>query len=109
MPVFRAVLLAYNKEKMTYTLDGSSHKMLAFCLAFANTAAWHASPHPEEGITSLKDLIDWEEAKGILSQGQAVALRLMAEKDTTGAESARLVVIAFRETVYRVFNAIAWK
>ena len=81
--------------------------MMTFCLAFANTAAWHASPHPEEGITSLNDLIDWEEAIGILSQGQAVALRSMADEDSTGAESARLVAIAFRETVYRVFAAIS--
>ena len=51
------------RKKMTYTLEGSSPKILAFCLAFANTADWHASPHPEEGITTLKELIDWEEAK----------------------------------------------
>jgi predicted RNA-binding Zn ribbon-like protein len=94
---------------MTYTLEGTSSKMLTFCLAFANTAAWHASPHPEEGITTLKDLIDWEEAKGILSQGQAVALRLAAEKDSTGAEGARLAAIEFRESVYRVFAAVAWQ
>jgi predicted RNA-binding Zn ribbon-like protein len=92
---------------MTYTIEGNSPKLLAFCLAFANTAAWHASPHPEEGITTLKDLIDWEEAKGIFSQGQAAVLRSMAEKDTIGAENARLTAIAFRETVYRVFAAVA--
>ena len=81
--------------------------MLTFCLAFANTAAWHASPHPQEGINTLKDLIDWEEAKGILSQAQAVALRSTAVKEASGAESARLAAIAFRETVYRVFAAVA--
>ena len=92
---------------MIYTLEGNSPKIVTFCLAFANTAAWHASPHPEEGITTLTDLIDWEEAKGIFSQGQAAALRSMAEKDTIGAERFRLAAIAFRETVYRVFAAVA--
>ena len=81
--------------------------MLAFCLAFANTADWHASPHPEEGITTLMDLIDWEEAKGILSKDQAGILRSTAEKDPAAAESARLAAIDFRETVYRVFVAVA--
>jgi len=92
---------------MTYTLEDTSLKSLTFCLALANTADWHASQHPEEGLTSLKILIDWEEAKGILSTSQATRIRAAAEKDPAGAEEARLTAIAFRETVYRVFVAVA--
>ncbi len=92
---------------MSYILDGNTPKMLAFCLAFANTVAWHASQHPEEGITTLKVLIDWEEAKGIISPGLAGRLRLAAEKDASAAAEARQSAIAFRETVYRVFVAVA--
>jgi predicted RNA-binding Zn ribbon-like protein len=91
---------------MTYTLEATSPKQLTICLSFANTADWHASPHPEEGITSLRVLIDWEEKKGIFSGKQAGKLRAAAEKDPAGAESVRLKAIAFREAIYRVITAI---
>jgi predicted RNA-binding Zn ribbon-like protein len=93
---------------MAYILQDTSPRLLAFCLAFANTAGWHASPHPEEGITSLPVLIDWEEAKGILSTEQAARLRAAAEKDADRADKVLLYILDFRETMYRVFTAVAW-
>ncbi len=94
---------------MHYSLENTSPQFLTFCLAFADTADWHASSHPVEEITSIDVLIDWEEMKGIISSTQASRLRADAERDPAGAEDARRAAIDFREVVYRVFAAIAGK
>ncbi len=77
------------------------------CLDFANTAEWHASPHPEEHLNSYADLVEWARSVGLLSP--ASAGRLIDEAARRPAQAAAVLAwaIALREAIYRLFSAIA--
>ncbi len=64
---------------------------------------------PEEGTHLPHGSDRLGGGKGILSKDGKPVMRSTVEKDTAEAESTRLVAIAFRETVYRVFVAVAGK
>jgi predicted RNA-binding Zn ribbon-like protein len=77
------------------------------CLSFANTADWHASEHPVEGLKRYWDLLNWGVAVGILSRETASQLADIAEDSPDKAESVLQEGIELREAIYRIFSAVA--
>lgn len=77
------------------------------CLDFANTADYHASDHPEELLTRYEDLVAWSQHVGLLAK--STAARLLREASRRPADAAAVLeqAIALRETIYRIFAAIA--
>ena len=70
------------------------------CLAFANTLTWRGSAAPSESLTDLQALLTWIERQTGVGTGALDGLR---NGDATLFEAA----IGLRETIYRVFEAIA--
>jgi predicted RNA-binding Zn ribbon-like protein len=77
------------------------------CLDFANTADWHASDQPVEWLTSYDALVAWGLHTNILREDEAAQLRRLAAADPDAAEATRREAIELRETVYRIFSAVA--
>jgi predicted RNA-binding Zn ribbon-like protein len=77
------------------------------CLDFANTAEWHASEHPIEGLTSYEALISWARSIGLLLPIERQQLLRAAEQHPT--EAARVLdrAVALREAIYHIFAAVA--
>ncbi len=77
------------------------------CLDFANTADFHASDHPQELLTRYEDLVAWSQHVGLLDK--PTVQRLLREASRRPADAAATVeqAIALRETIYRIFAAIA--
>lgn len=76
------------------------------CLDFANTADWHAGPHPRELLRDLASLKAWGLRAGALTEveaGQAAA----GEARSAEAEAVPAGVIDLREAIYRIFSAVA--
>jgi predicted RNA-binding Zn ribbon-like protein len=77
------------------------------CLDFANTTLWHASDHPTERLNSYADLISWAQHKGILTEHEISSLLRRAERHPKAAGAVLDRVITLRETIYRIFSAVA--
>ena len=77
------------------------------CLDFANTADWHASDRPQEGLTSYSVLVAWSRQAGILTEHEAERLLLEATRCPDDAASVLRRAIALREGMYRIFSAVA--
>jgi predicted RNA-binding Zn ribbon-like protein len=83
----------------------------ALCLDFANTVAPRVEPrHPfrlQEFLTAYPDVVAWGRHAGVLSD--AAARRLLAEAAGHPEDAAATFAeaIALRETIYRIFLAIA--
>ncbi len=77
------------------------------CLEFANTAAWHASPHPEETLLSYLDLVSWSERIGILDAEAAEALAAQAATQPTLVGQVHSWALELREAIYGIFSAVA--
>ncbi|MFQ5645264.1 MAG: CGNR zinc finger domain-containing protein [Thiogranum sp.] len=77
------------------------------CLDFANTADWHASDHPEEGLNSYSDLVSWAQQVGVLADHQARQLLQAAAGRPVEAAAVLERAIALREAIYRIFSAVA--
>jgi predicted RNA-binding Zn ribbon-like protein len=76
------------------------------CLDFANTAEWHLSDHPTEGLTSYAALIAWARSIGLLPD--RTAQQLLGAADQRPAEAARVLehAVALREAIYHIFLAV---
>jgi len=77
------------------------------CLAFANTAEWHASAHPEEHLNSYTDVLDWGRKVGLLGDDQCKELLVRAAADPAGVAGALGQALALREALYGIFSHIA--
>ena len=77
------------------------------CLDFANTAEWHLSEHPTEGLTSYAELIAWARSINLLPDRTAQQLLRAADQHPT--EAARVLdrAVALREAIYHIFVAVA--
>src|SRR6185503_5814272 len=99
-------------EMMTDTENEFQHKtfrMLAdrVCLDFANTVGDHATDHPSEYLDGYADLVLWAQQAGILSELEADALYILAGKHLREAATAFELSLTLRETIFRIFSAIA--
>lgn len=77
------------------------------CLAFANTAAWHASDQPTELLNSYADLVAWARQNGVVTEPGARQLAQAGAERSTEAAFILDQAIALREAIYRIFSAVA--
>jgi predicted RNA-binding Zn ribbon-like protein len=77
------------------------------CLDFANTAEWHASDQPYEHLDTYNDLVAWAEHAKLIRAEQAGRLRRQAAEAPEAAERTLQEAITLRETIYRIFTAVA--
>jgi predicted RNA-binding Zn ribbon-like protein len=71
-------------------------------LAFANTAAWHASARPEEGLKSYRDLVEWCRRAELLDPARATALLREARRRPASASAVLRRAVGLREAIYRI-------
>lgn len=79
---------------------------LALCLDFANTLAWRGST-PDESLHDLADVAQWCAASGAMLTGSGEAVTAWARANPARAARIFNEAIAVRETIYRIFHAIA--
>lgn len=72
------------------------------CLDFTNTVAWHASGHPEDGLSGYEDLISWCRQVDLLDDAHAERLLREAEGHPGRARKVLKRAITLRETIYRI-------
>jgi len=77
------------------------------CLAFANTADWHASEKPVEYLNSFADLVFWARAAERLTEEDEIRLLPFANEQPAVAARVLAQAIELREVIYRIFTAIA--
>lgn len=76
-------------------------------LDFANTVSWRLTPQPKEKLTGVADLASWARRTGILSTQQALRLRRPSVRSPARAASLMKRAIRLRESIYRIFAAVA--
>jgi predicted RNA-binding Zn ribbon-like protein len=77
------------------------------CLDFANTVGDHATDDPEEYLHHYADLLIWAQQAKILTEAEAEALAGMAVRNWDESVSVFRGALELRETIFRVFSAIA--
>lgn len=78
-------------------------------LDFANTSDWRTSDHPDDFLTSYRDLVAWSRHAGVLSERMAQRILQRAARHTAEARSVFSRAIALREVIFRIFSAVATK
>lgn len=78
----------------------------SLALDFANTVGG-TRVHPKEYLTSYGELVAWSEAAGAVAPEAAERLRARAGEDPDAAEAAWARALELRETIYRIFDAVA--
>jgi predicted RNA-binding Zn ribbon-like protein len=76
------------------------------CLAFTNTADWHASEHPEEYLNSYADLVLWALTLEVIEAEEAQHLWQQGQSRPQQAEDLLAQAIELREAIYRIFTGI---
>src|SRR5437867_3872314 len=77
------------------------------CLDFANTVGGTRGPAAREHLKSYPDLIAWCRQAGLVNPSKAdAAIRAAARRPEESAVALRRA-IALRETIYRIFEALA--
>lgn len=80
----------------------------ALCLEFANTLGDRpTTPSQEEDLRDYADLLTWAERMRVLPTARVAALRAWAAAHPDAAATTYAGAITLRETVYRVFAAVA--
>ena len=80
----------------------------ALCLDFANTVSWRRAPKQlNDHLRSYDDLVAFAEQSSVLSSRQAGALRSRARSRATAVEHTLQTAIAYRESLYHTFAAVA--
>lgn len=91
--------------------EAEIHHLIAgdLCLDFANTLNGHERPAGHEYLHDYRDLLLWARHAGILSAGEAREHLLVAEDQPIKAEAAFRKAILLRETLFRIFSALAFR
>jgi predicted RNA-binding Zn ribbon-like protein len=76
-------------------------------LDFANTVEWHAGDHPDDHLENYTDLVSWSQGAGLLSEVESQSLLAKAKRHQREARKAYKKAVELRETIYRIFSAIA--
>lgn len=77
------------------------------CLDFVNTVDRESDGYSEDWLTSYADLVAWGQHTQILSKQQANRLLKAAAQQPDLSSAVFETAIALRETIYRIFSAIA--
>jgi predicted RNA-binding Zn ribbon-like protein len=76
-------------------------------LDFANTVGWHAGDEPFEWLTDYPVLVAWSRQAGLVGEGDAHHLLAAAARRPAAAAAALERARTVRETIYRLFAALA--
>lgn len=79
---------------------------LELSLDFSNTVDWRNSDKRDDGLKAFDDLVTWSVKKGIVPRDDAQRI-LRKAKDEHSGESALKKATQLRETIYRIFSAVA--
>jgi len=77
------------------------------CLNYANTLSWRGSDRPVEKLHDLADILRWTERSGVVRPAATQQLRRWSRHHQAGAAGLFAQAIAIRETMFRIFSAIA--
>jgi predicted RNA-binding Zn ribbon-like protein len=77
------------------------------CLDFANTVDDRTEVHPQELLNSYNDLVSWSEQAHVLTEQEAQRLLEKAARRPSEASRVLKRAIAIRETIFRIFKAVA--
>ena len=77
------------------------------CLDFVNSIENRAGNKPDDFLTSYSDVVRWGQHRDLLSDADAERLLTLADQQPGMATVALDVVLALRETLHRVFLALA--
>jgi len=77
------------------------------CIDFANTVSWRAGGRPIERLAGYADLAAWGRQTGLLTAAEAARLAAEAERRDPDARRALAEGRRIRETLYRIFRALA--
>jgi predicted RNA-binding Zn ribbon-like protein len=77
------------------------------CLDFANTTSTRVEALHREYLTGYDQLVAWARRAGMLAEEEARALLQAAADHPASASTALDRALALRETIYRIFSAIA--
>jgi len=80
---------------------------LALCLRFANTADWHAGPHPTESLKTYQDLVAWGTNGGLIPRRETARLMRRVSSQPARAREALSRAVAAREVIYRIMADLA--
>ena len=92
-------------DKIQISMNTLNLEAGALCLDFANTANWHASAEPIEGLNSYADLATWAKKVGLLNSLETEQLLQQALTHPTEAGATLAQAIDLREAVYHIFSA----
>ncbi len=90
------------KEAYRFELSGGR-----LCLDFVNTVSGDRAGRPTERMGAYPDLVEWSRQTDILDDAAARRLVAEARRRSADAEAAHRDALAFRESLYRIFTAIA--
>ncbi len=77
------------------------------CLGFANTLSWRGSETPAEALGDLDRLFAWLEGSAGIAASGLKGPRTAAHRQRSEAARVFADAIAMRETIYRLFSAVA--
>jgi len=77
------------------------------CLDFTNTMGGKRGVAPREYLNSYTDFVSWCRQAGLLDSSKAQALARRAARRSQDSAAALRRAIALRETIYRIFGALA--
>ncbi len=77
------------------------------CLAFANTRYWRGRPEPAETLDGFDDLLAWLERNSSSAPALVSQAGQWAADQPASARHATEEAVALRETIYRLFTAVA--
>ncbi|MCL4487730.1 MAG: ABATE domain-containing protein [Chloroflexi bacterium] len=89
--------------------EAEKHSLIgnALCLDFVNTLNGHGGTPLHEYLHGYRDLAIWCRKAGVLGDPETERLIRIADRHPDEARAVLHRAIAFRETLYRVFSAIA--
>lgn len=79
---------------------------LQLSLDFSNTVDWRNGEKRNDSLKAFDDLVTWSVKKGIIPRDAAPGILRRANDEHSG-ESALKEAIRLRETIYRIFSAVA--
>ena len=77
------------------------------CLDFTNTMGGKRGVAPREYLNSYADFVSWCRQAGLLDSSKAQTLARRAARRVQDSAAALRRAIALRETIYRIFGALA--
>ena len=89
--------------------EAATHQLIGgtLCLDFANTINGHGRMAPHEYLSGYPDLVIWSRRAGILTDAEAERLLRIAGERPREASTVYKCAIELRETIFRVFSALA--